>query len=289
MRLVDLLSSACPIISDGAWGTQLAARGLASEVPETWNLAHPDRVSAVAADYVAAGSQIVLTNTFGGNRIKMAKAGVSEPAELNRLGAALSKEAAGDRALVFASIGSTGELIGLTSEYSEDDIEAVFAEQVAAILEGDPDAFVVETFTDLTEARCALRAIHGLCDLPVAISLTFDEGRRGPATLMGVTPAQAAQELTEAGADFVGANCGGLSVEGWVQVVTTMKANTDRPIWAKANAGVPQLVAGKSVFPMEPTEFAGLGKQLVEAGAKVVGGCCGTSPAHIAALAAALA
>ena len=288
MNLSTLLAESGPIIADGAWGTQLTSRGLSGDVPEAWNLTHPDVVATVAQDYVNAGAQIILSNTFGGSRIKLAKGGHSDVAELNRAGAQISREAAGSRALVFASIGPTGELIGLTSTYTEQEIEDVFADQVAAILEGDPDGFVIETFADLTEAKCALRAVQGQCDLPVAVSLTFDEGRRGPATLMGVTPQEAAEELTAAGADLVGANCGGLSDDGWEQVIRIMKAHTDRPIWAKANAGIPQLIGGKSVFPMGPEAFAALGKRLAAAGAKVIGGCCGTSPAHIAALVAAL-
>lgn len=288
MDLTALLADTGPIIADGAWGTQLAARGLSGEVPEAWNVSHPDVVAAVACDYVAAGAQIILSNTFGGSRIKLAKGGRGDVVELNRAGAKISREAAGNRALVFASIGPTGELLGLTSTYTEQQIQEVFAEQVAAILEGDPDGFVIETFTDLMEAKCALQAVQDQCDLPVAVSLTFDEGRRGPATLMGVTPQEAAEKLTAAGANLVGANCGGLSEEGWEQVVSVMKAHTDLPIWAKANAGIPQLIEGKSVFPMGPEAFAALGKRLAAAGAKVIGGCCGTSPAHITALVAAL-
>lgn len=288
MDLATLLAEPRPIIADGGWGTQFAARGMTGGVPEAWNLSHPQVVAAVAADYVNAGAQIILSNTFGGSRIKLAKGGRSDVRELNRAGAQISRDAAGSRALVFASIGSTGELIGLTSTYSEEQIQQVFSEQVAGILEGDPDGFVIETFTDLTEAKCALRAVQDQCDLPVVVSLTFDEGRRGPATLMGVTPREAAEELSAAGANLVGANCGGLSEDGWEQVVSTMRAATDLPIWAKANAGIPQLVEGKSVFPMGPEAFAALGKRLAAAGARVVGGCCGTSPEHIAALAAAL-
>lgn len=288
MDLKTLLTEPRPIIADGGWGTQFSARGMSGEVPEAWNLSHPEVVGAVASDYVNAGAQIILSNTFGGSRIKLEKGGRSDVTELNRAGAQISRDAAGGRALVFASIGSTGELIGLTSTYSEQQILDIFAEQVAGILAGDPDGFIIETFTDLTEARCALRAVREQCELPVAVSLTFDEGRRGPATLMGVSSQEAAEQLTAAGANLVGANCGGLSEEGWEQVVTTMKAHTDLPIWAKANAGIPQLVAGKSVFAMDPEAFAALGKRLAAAGAKVIGGCCGTSPAHIAALAAAL-
>ena len=288
MTLHDLLSRPSPIIADGAWGALLAERGLGHDVPETWNLTHPDEVAAIAADYAAAGARIVLTNTFGGTRIKLDKGHVADHDAVNKRGAQLSRQAVGDRALIFASVGPTGELIGLTSTLSEEGIERVFADQAAAVLEGDPDGFIVETFADLTEALCAVRGIQSVCDLPVAVSMAFDEGVRGPATMMGVTPDEAARVLTDAGADFVGTNCGRLSDDAWRRIVGAMAAATDRPVWAKANAGIPQLVGGKSVFPMGPEEFATLGVSLVAAGAKVVGGCCGTTPAHIAALAEAL-
>lgn len=288
MDLSSLAQEPGPIIADGAWGTQLAARGLGSDTPETWNLTHPDEVAGIAADYAQAGAQIVLTNTFGGSSIKLEKAKVAGHDEVNRRGAQLSKQGAGERALVFASIGPTGELIGLTSTLSEDELEAVFAAQVTAILQGEPDGFVIETMADLAEAKCALRAAKSACDLPVAACMTFEEGAKQPATMMGVTPQRAAEELSAAGADIVGANCGRLSDEAWEEVVAAMSGATDLPIWAKANAGIPELVAGESVFPMQPAEFAELGKRLAVAGAKVVGGCCGTTPEHIRALAEAL-
>ena len=288
MNLPELLTQGRPIIADGAWGTQLAARGLGSDAPEGWNLTHPDEVAAVAADYAAAGAQIVLTNTFGGSRIKLEKARVGDHDEVNRRGAELSRRGAGGEAVVFASIGPTGELIGLTSTRTEAEIEEVFAAQAAAILQGAPDGFVIETFSDLTEALCALRGVKSVCDLPVAVSMTFDEGARGPVTMMGITPQRAAEELTAAGADLVGANCGGLGDDAWEQLVRLMLDATDRPLWAKANAGIPQLVQGASVFPMQPDEFAALGRRLAAAGARVIGGCCGTTPEHIRALAGAV-
>jgi len=142
--------------------------------------------------------------------------------------------------------------------------------------------------TDLGEAKCALRAVRAVCGLPVVVSLTYDEGARGPATMMGVRPEQAAVDLTQAGADMVGANCGNMSDEAWVRTIATLAANADRPIWAKPNAGLPQLVDGKPLFSMAPAEFVQLGRKLVDAGAKAIGGCCGTTPRHIAALAAEL-
>jgi 5-methyltetrahydrofolate--homocysteine methyltransferase len=285
MTLASLLAQPEPIIADGAWGTQLALRGLGSDAPESWNLTHPDEVAGIASEYAAAGAQIVLTNTFGGSRIKLEKVGLADHDAINIAGAELSKRGAAGKALVLASIGPTGELIGLTSTMSEADLEAVFAAQAVAILKGAPDGFIIETMADLTEAKCALRGVKATCDLPVAVSMTFDEGARGPATMMGVTPERAAEELTEAGADLVGANCGRLGNEAWRDVVSTFAGATNLPVWAKANAGIPELLAGESVFPMGPDEFAKLGKTLVDAGAKVVGGCCGTTPEHITALA----
>jgi len=277
-----------PIIADGAWGTQLALRGLGSDIPEAWNLTRPEQIAGVAADYAAAGAQIVLTNTFGGSAVKLAKAKLEDHDAINRAGAKLSRQGVAGRAAVFASIGPTGELLGLTSTLTEEQLREVFVAQVRAILQGEPDGLVIETMADLTEAKLALQAAKSLTDLPVVVSMTYDEGARGPATMMGVTPQAAAQQLTAAGADLVGANCGRLSDETWRQVVALTRNNTDRPVWAKANAGIPQLIRGQSVFPMGPEEFAQLGVSLVQAGATVVGGCCGTSPAHTAALVAAL-
>ncbi len=289
MDIAALLESRTkPIIADGAWGTQLALRGLGSDIPEAWNLTHPEQIAGVAADYAAAGAQIVLTNTFGGSAVKLAKGKLEDHDAINRAGASLSKQGVAGRAAVFASIGPTGELLGLTSTLTEEQLREVFVAQVRAILQGEPDGLVIETMADLTEAKLALEAAKSLTDLPVAVSMTYDEGARGPATMMGVTPQAAAEQLTAAGADLVGANCGRLSDETWRQVVAITRDNTDRPVWAKANAGIPQLIQGESVFPMGPEEFAQLGVSLVQAGATVVGGCCGTSPAHTAALVAAL-
>lgn len=276
------------ILADGAWGTQLSACGLSGGVPDTWSLSHPEAVANVAACYAAAGARIVLTNTFGASPVKLAKAGVSDWAEINRRGVQLSRHAVPADVLVFGSIGPTGELVGLTSTLTEEDLEDTFRQQVSAMLEAGPDGFVLETFADLTEIRAALRAIRSLCVLPVAACLTYDDGVRGPATMMGVRPDIAAETLAEEGATLVGANCGRLSNQGWKTVVEATVAATHLPVWAKFNAGIPELIDGESVFPMSPDAFADLGLELVAAGARVVGGCCGTTPDHIAALSARL-
>lgn len=289
MRLADLLGQpGRTILADGAWGTQLSASGLSGGVPDAWSLTHPDAVANVAACYAAAGADLVLTNTFGASPIKLAKAGITEWREINRRGIELSRQGAGPDVLVFGSIGPTGELVGLTSTLTEQDLEDSFRQQAEAMLEGGPDGFVLETFADLTEIRAALNAVRSVSDLPVAACLTYDDGARGPATMMGVRPDVAAETLTEEGATLIGANCGRLSNEGWRAVVEATLAATNLPVWAKFNAGIPQLVEGRSVFPMNPDAFADLGLDLVAAGARVVGGCCGTSPDHIAALSARL-
>jgi 5-methyltetrahydrofolate--homocysteine methyltransferase len=282
---LNRLSERGVLISDGAWGTQLAERGLTTGVaPEAWNADNPDAVRAVARAYVDAGSDIILTNTFGGSPLKLEKAGLGERvAELNRLGVELSKEAAGEAVLVFASLGPTGEFMQPLGTITEAEMVAGFSRQVQAFLEGGADGVVIETMTDLGEARAALRAVRENSDLPAVVSMTFDKGVKGYATMMGVRPEQAAAELDGAGADAVGANCGS-GIEDVTEVTRLMRTATVNPLWAKPNAGLPELVGGETVFRETPEQMAARLGGLVEAGAGIVGGCCGTTPAHVAAL-----
>jgi 5-methyltetrahydrofolate--homocysteine methyltransferase len=282
---LDRLKAAGVLISDGAWGTQLAERGLPTGIaPESWNADNPDSVRAVARAYVDAGSDIILTNTFGGSSFKLGKAGLAARVEeLNRRGVELSREAAGDAVLVFASLGPSGEFMEPLGTVSEDEMVAEFARQIRAFAEGGADGVVIETMTDLGEARAALKAVRGTSDLPAVVSMTFDRGARGYATMMGVKPEQAARELDAAGADAIGANCGS-GIDDVTEAAKLLSTATARPLWAKPNAGLPALVDGKTVFRETPEQMAaGLGA-LVEAGARIVGGCCGTTPAHVRAL-----
>lgn len=278
------------LIADGAWGTQLAQKGLAAgEPPEGWNLAQPERVLAVAGSYVEAGTDVILTNTFGGSRIKLAKAGLDgQTVEINRRGAELSREAASDDVLVFASVGPTGEFLQPLGTLTEAEIVECFAEQVAALLAGGADGVVIETMTDLGEATAALKAARDAGAGAAVVSMTFQKGARGFATMMGLTPEAAAVELTAAGADIIGANCGA-GIEEMIEAVKLLRAATDKPIWAKPNAGLPELVAGRTVYRQTPEQMAGQLPALVEAGARIVGGCCGSGPDHIRALVAARA
>ena len=273
------------LVADGAWGTELNNRGLPTGVaPELWNLENPDAVRSVAAAYVEAGADIVITNTFGGNGFKLAKADLANHAEeVNRRGVELSREAAGDKALVLASLGPTGEFLEPLGETTEEEMIEIFAHQARACAAGNPDGFVVETMTDLGEAKAALAGALQASDLPVIVSMTFDKGATGYATMMGVTPTQAATELDAAGATMIGTNCGAGIVNA-IEIVALLREGTAKPIWAKPNAGLPELVNGETVFRQTPEETVAYFPLLVEAGAHIVGGCCGTTPTHIAKL-----
>jgi len=197
------------VVSDGAWGTLLDARGVSpGACREEWNISHPDVVESVAADYVRAGSQIILTNTFTGNRFALAKHGLGErAAELSEAGARISKKAAGTKAKVFGSIGPSGRMV-LMEEVSEDELYEAFREQAVALAAGGADAIVCETMTELAEILVAIRAVKENTNLPVVASMTFDSGPDQTRTVMGVSARQAAVKLTEAGADIIGGCCG---------------------------------------------------------------------------------
>ncbi len=280
-RLYELVQSG-PVLTDGAWGTELQARGLASsEFPDAWNLTHPDEVSAVARAYVQAGSRVVLTNTFGANRIRLASHGLAErAAEINRRGVELSRAAAQGQASVFASIGPTGKLL-MTGDVTPEELRAAFEEQAQALAAGGADALVIETMSDLEEARIALAAAQ-TTRLPVVVCLVFDSGKDKDRTMMGATPEQVAQELNTAGADVIGANCG-VGIDAYVPVCRRLRAATDRPVWIKPNAGLPVVEGGKVIYRTTPESFAAQVPALVEAGATFIGGCCGSNPEFIKA------
>jgi methionine synthase I (cobalamin-dependent) len=272
-----------PLILDGAWGTELQAQGLEpGTCPDAWNLTHSEQVSSVAHSYVQAGSRIILTNTFGANRIVLSRHDLAEKAaDINRAGARISCDAAAGKAKVFASIGPSGKLL-VMGEVSEAELSDAFNEQAQALAEGGVDGLVLETFTDLDELRIALAAAKKT-GLPVVACMVFDSGAAKDKTAMGVAPEKAAKALTEAGADAIGANCG-RGVEGYIPICRRLRAATDLPIWVKPNAGLPKLEDGRISYDVTPAQFAAGVVDLLEAGASMVGGCCGTSPAFIEAI-----
>ena len=280
---IEILIAAGPVVTDGAWGTELQARGLAiGEFPDAWNLSHPERVSEVARAYVNAGSRVILTNTFGANRIRLAENSLADRVvEINRRGVEISLAAAVGQAAVFASIGPVGRLL-LSGEITPAEIQAAFAEQARALAQGGADALVVETMSDLEEAKLAVAAAR-TTGLPVVACMVFDSGKNLDRTMMGTTPEQAAQALTAAGADVIGANCG-QGILGFLPICQRLRAATNLPIWMKPNAGLPQLVEDRAVYAGTPEDFAGQVPALIAAGANFIGGCCGTSPDFIAAI-----
>lgn len=281
--LLEELLARAPLITDGALGTQLQARGLETgECPDAWNLSHPDRVEEVARAYVEAGSDIILTNTFRANRLALTGYGLADKTkEVNRAAVELARRAAAGQAKVFASIGPSGKML-VMGDVSEDDLRTAFSEQVRALAEAGVDGIAIETMTDVAEAKLAVAAARDI-GLPVVASMVFDSGRDKDRTITGVTPEQAAQELTAQGADVIGANCG-LGIAGYVPICQRLGGATGRPIWIKPNAGLPEMVEGRVVYKTTPQEFAAFVPALLEAGASFVGGCCGTGPEFVRAM-----
>ena len=281
--LIKQLLANGPVITDGAWGTELQARGLAiGEFPDAWNLSHPERVAEVARAYVEAGSQVILTNTFGANRVRLSEAGLeSQVVEINRAGVEISRRAAGERSFVFASIGPSGKLL-MNGDINPDELRAAFAEQAQALAAGGAHALVIETMADLEEAVLAVAAAR-TTGLPVVACMVFDSGKNHDRTMMGNTLGQAAQALIAAGADIIGANCG-QGIAGFLPICKQLRAATERPLWLKPNAGLPQLVAGRATYTTTPEEFSHFVPELIKSGANFIGGCCGTRPDFIRAL-----
>ncbi len=284
---LEKLLAAGPVTTDGAWATQLQQRGLAvGACPDAWNLAQPDVVEQVARAYVEAGSQVILTNTFGANRFILARHDLADQVvAINEAGVAISRRGAAGRALVFAAMGPSGVML-LMGETSQEELRAAFAESAEALARAGADGIVVETMFDPAEAVLAVSAAHDT-GLPVVGSMTFGAGANKDRTLMGTTPEQAAGQLLAAGADLVGSNCG-QGIAGFVDICRRLHAASARPVWIKANAGLPESHEGKLVYRQTAREFAAFVPALVQAGAGLIGGCCGTTPEFIAAVRQAL-
>ena len=277
------------LISDGAMGTFLHAKGLApGECPESWCVLHADIVRNIAEAYAAAGSDIVETNSFGGNSFKLKAYGLADQAALfNRAAASLAKAAVAGKGYVAASVGPTGKIV----EEEGGDVTAAqlyesFQEQVIALAEGGADAICVETMWSVQEAAQAIRAVKENTRLPAICTFTFEPGVKGFRTTMGVKPDRAVRAALEAGADMVGANCGN-GIANMIEITRQMRATAPQtPILIHANAGLPVVENGETVFKETPEYMASRVAELIAAGANVIGGCCGTNPKHIAAMAA---
>ncbi len=271
------------ILSDGAWGTNLQRKGLKTgDCPEKLNFEHPEKVMEVAQDFIDAGSEMVKTNTFGGSRFKLEPYGLADQVhDVNKKGAAISKEAAGDEVIVMASIGPTGKML-ITGEVTEDDLYEAFKAQAVALEGGGADVILVETMSDLEEARIAIKAAKENTKCEIACTMTFEKTVDNEyKSMMGIAPSQMFPVLKDAGADIIGANCGN-GIEGMIDIVKEIRSHDgDIPVIIHANAGMPIYEDGKTVFPETPDEMAKQVASLVDAGANIIGGCCGTTPKHI--------
>lgn len=283
--LLERLLGGGVLISDGATGTYLQSHGLEpGGCPEEFNASHPETGQQMAKDYFDAGSDMVLTNSFGANKFMLKKYGHGDRvSELNRLAAQHARSAAPPGGLVAGSVGPSGEFLEPLGEVTEAEMLEAFKEQVSALAEGGADAILIETMTALEEATLAIRAVKEATDLPVIATMTYDKGPRGFFTMMGVQPERAVVELREAGADVTGANCGN-GIDNMVEIARLMRSATDGYLLVHSNAGIPAIRKGQIVYDETPDYMAERFKELADLGINILGGCCGTTPSHISAL-----
>jgi 5-methyltetrahydrofolate--homocysteine methyltransferase len=306
--LIDALKKSGILVCDGAMGTMLQAEGLeASQPPELWNLKRPDVIFKVHKEYIEAGADIIITNTFGANPIKLERAGLKEKVkDINKEAVEIAKKAIADSKkkrdiYILGDIGPTGGLLTPAGLYSYKDFNNAFFEQATILCEAGVDAFIIETMSDTGELEAAFNACKTACEkagksLPVIGSMAFSSGRSGYRTMMGVSIEQLVEKFVKnpiftLGCDVVGANCGTGSQE-MVQIMTQMKAAVEaipslgKKVFfiAQPNAGMPRLANGRTIFDETPEVFSRSVKKLVELNVNIIGGCCGTTPEHIKAI-----
>lgn len=287
MDFITALNTSKILIADGATGTQLQKAGLPTGYPpELWNVENQAAILAHHLSYLDAGADIVLTNTFGGNPIKLKSNGLERRTrELNHAAAELARKAAGPKRLVFGDVGPSGKLFSPLGELSEESAIVAFSEQISALESGGVDAILIETMSAIEEARAAILAAKQTTKLPILLTMSFDTRGR---TMMGVKPSQAMKELWGLGIQVIGANCG-RSLTDTLTAVRELKAsNPDAIIMAKPNAGLPHMENDESIYDVTPQIMADYALQFQTEGVKIFGGCCGSNPEHIRAVAKAL-
>jgi 5-methyltetrahydrofolate--homocysteine methyltransferase len=284
--ILDRLKSGEILVGDGATGTMLLIGGLhPGTCLETLNLDCPEHLEALARSYLDAGAEIVQTNTFGASPLKLALYGLADRTEdINASAVRAARKAVGTGAYVCGSCGPSGRLLQPYGDTSPEEVLDSFARQIEALIGAGVDAISIETMTDLAEATLALQAARSISSsIPVFASMTFDATPRGFITIMGVDIRQAAEGLAKAGADVVGSNCGN-GIENMVRIATAFRAVTDLPLLIRPNAGLPKIVGDRPVYGETPAFMAAHFRTLLELGVQVIGGCCGTTPEHIAVL-----
>lgn len=272
------------VIGDGAMGTILMERGLGpGTCPEEWNITHQDVIREIYSSYFEVGCDFVETNSFGGSNIKLEIFKQEKNAyEINFNAARLAKEVAPRGRFVAGSVGPTGKLLKPYGEKTYEEVYEGFLQQITALIDGGADIIFIETMSDPKETKAAIKAAKAVkADIPIIASMIFQPGKRGFRTMMGTNIETAVKELTDAGADIIGTNCGE-GIEGFIQIIREMRGFTDKYLVASPNAGIPSIVEGKTCYPETPEFMASKVLELISAGADIVGGCCGTTPAHMA-------
>jgi 5-methyltetrahydrofolate--homocysteine methyltransferase len=269
------------LLADGAWGTEFFKRGLMQgSPPDEWNLTHPEMVAEITSEYLEAGANIILTNSFGANRFRLEPHGLSDRVrEINSAAAAIARRVVGTAAVVAGDIGPSARFLAL-GEVTAEELYDVFAEQARALGEAGVDWIVVESMTDMEEMAVAVRAAAETTHLPVVASMTYNRTPKGYRTMMGNPPEDCVRRAEESGAAVIGANCGS-GIEDYVPLAPLLRGLTSKPLWIKANAGIPQIQGGKVVWPLTAAEYAAFVPALLAEGVNVIGGCCGTDPGFI--------
>ena len=273
---------------DGAMGTELIARGIeAGKCNDYLNVESPDIVSDIHRAYIEAGSDAVLTNTFGANKYALGLHGFAEMVEkINTTGARIARRAAGEEKYVLGDIGPSGDFLEPLGPLKAGELKAAFAEQAQSLLAGGVDGFIIETMTALDEVQIAIEAVKSISDLPVFVSLSYDPAGEKFRTMMGIAPADAADKLLPLGIDAIGFNCGSLSMEQYVSLAQIYVSETkgEVAILAEPNAGKPELVDDQVIYKVSSKDFASSAEKIHLAGVNIIGGCCGTTPEHIEAV-----
>lgn len=283
MTLLERCRKGEILVADGAMGTMLFERGLRPGMsPESFLLSHPETVREVSREFLEAGADILHTNTFGGSPLKLAEYGLADKTgEINRVGAKIVREVAGGSAIVAGSCGPSGQFMEPYGDISQAEMRDNFKRQVEALVEGGIDVLTIETMMDVREATVAIQAAKEVAaDLVIIASMTFDETSRGFYTVMGTNIEEAAEALEETGADIVGSNCGD-GIEKMVKIAKAFRSVTSLPVLIQSNAGKPEAGSGGLSYPESPGFFTEHVAALVELGVAIIGGCCGTTPAHI--------
>jgi len=283
-NILDKINEGAVLLSDGAWGTMLFEKGLEStDCPELWNITNPEIVFEIAKSYVDAGANIIETNSFGGSSLKLDMYELGNKAqEINIAAAKISKEAAGDNVYVFGSIGPTGKIL-MMGEVTDKEVYESFSDQALALKKGGADALVIETMSALDEASIAIKAAKENTSLPIICTFSFEQTKNGDyRTMMGVSPSEMVSTLANSGADIIGANCGN-GIEGMIKIAEEIRGtNQSVLLMIQANAGIPEIINGKNYFKESPEEMAAKLRHLIELNVNIIGGCCGTTPEHIA-------